>query len=471
MKKDYVRIFYNKIIKKVSLRSEVEAESTERYEKIKKEKEDVEEKLMNKKKDMKEAEQSFVKQVNGLEKDYALLSEKHRALEVSKKEMQESYEKEIMSLSNFSKNTKGDHQKEIEDYLKNSEELKLKVQSLSSELLEYKSNFEKDKVLWENKYGFLEAQRDNYKNELNESTKKYDNTIDSIQRKNQEEKDKIEKNLTDKINNIENKYTNQIKDLQEKHNNLYTELFNSNKNLEKENKNLKIELDLKTKSYDPTASNKTIEELNSELEKTKTELDLLRKNNLQKTNELRAQLEKEKDGLKLKVSDLESKMKDIESKRSHTIFEVELERGKWQNEKESLLSNINDLKDQIETLQSKNENLTKDKIKLQNEKTTLGRGKIGVSGTSRIGGGLSTGIGSSGLGSRGMGNPYDKVLGSFMGGNKFSSGLGEKGLDKILDADVSGIQNSSYISTNNNKNDFGSNKFSKYKDDDDDEFK
>ena len=119
-----------------------------------------------------------------------------------------------------------------------------------------------------------------------------------------------------------------------------------------------------------------------------------------------------------------------------------------------MLSNISDLKEQLENIQLKNESLTRDKMKLQNEKSAMGRGK-GITGSSRIG----TGMGSTIGGSRGLSNPY---------GN-FTSGIGksnlmEKGLDKILDADVSGIglTNSSYISTSNKgENNFTSN--TKYK--------
>ena len=163
-------------------------------------------------------------------------------------------------------------------------------------------------------------------------------------------------------------------------------------------------------------------------------------------------MEREKDSLKSKLNDIESKLKETESKRSHTLFEVELERGKWHNEKEHLLSNISDLKEQLENIQLKCENLTRDKMKLQNEKSAMGRGK-GV-GSSRIG----TGIGSSIGGSRGMSNPYS----NFSGGGK-STLLGmDKGLDKMLDGDTSGIglTNSSFISSSHKGENFSStNKF------------
>ena len=450
-----------------SLRKEVEADYTERIDKLKIEKENTEEKLMLKKKDLKEAEQSFVKQINTYEREIALLKEKLAISESQRKELQETYEKEVSSISALSKNLKGDHQKEVEDIIKNNEAQKSKIQNLTNELQEAKTQIEKDNLLWDNKCKFLEHQRDTYKTDLNNLQAKFDTTIDSIQQKNSEEKERLEKNSTEKLANLEQKYTLQLKESSEKHANIYSELFNSNKNYEKELKNIKLELEIKNKSLESANNTRNVDELTEQLEKTKQELEAIKKGTLSKTNDIRSQMEKEKDDLKKKISELEAKIKEMESKRSTSLFEIELEKGKWNNEKEHLLSNINELKDTIETIQAKNESLTKDNLKLKNEKATLGRNmktNTSTTGNSRVGGGVSIGGRS--------GNPYANVVGG-MGtnlltgviGNKF--GFGADKIDKILDADVSGIQNTSMISNNligknegsSTKNESLSNKF------------
>lgn len=417
----------------VTLRKDVESENAERIEKLKKEKEDVEEKLFSKKKDMKEQEQAFVKQCSNLERDIALLQERLNSAEQSKKEMLENYEREMNSLNSLSKNLKGDHKKELEDILKNSENLKIKVQTLTNELQAQKTQNEKDKILWENRFEHLEHQRDTYKRELNECQERFDKTLENLQKKHTDERERSENNYNEKTTNMENKYTTQIKELNDKHSKLYSDLLENNKALEKELKSTKIDLDLKTKSFDPTASQKTIEELNQEIEKLKSELDLTKKSSLGKTNEVRLQLEKDKESLKGKIVDLENKIKEMETKRSNTLFESELERGKWNNEREHLASTINELKDTIETLTSKNERLTKENEKLKNEKSSLGRNKV-------IGRFLDKGLNLGGLG-RGTGgsNPYSNIVES-LAGNK-----------SILETDLSGIQNTS-----------SSNKYGKY---------
>lgn len=416
---------------------------------------------------MKESEQSFVKQINNYEKEIALLKERLSSTEQQKKEMQETLEKEILYLTSTTQNQKGGYQKEMDDLFKGNDTLKQKITTLTSELQEARTHIEKDKILYENKMRFLETQRDAYKSDLAESQKKYDQMIDSITKKHSDEKEKLEKSCIDKVASIESKYILQIKDSNDKHNNVYTELFNSNKNLEKELKNLKLELDIKTKSFDPTQSTKTIEELGDQLEKVKVELEITKKGNQAKTNEIRATMEKDKDTLKAKINEMECKLKEMEAKRSNTLFEMELDRGKWQNEKEHLLSSINELKDQVETLQGKIETLTKDNVKLKSEKANLGRGTKPGAGTgvaNRVGG-VSMGSGISGRGS----NPYANfVSGASSGGMSGLSGFGSKlvglGMEKMLDADVSDINTSTQSI---NKKDVFS-KFSKFKADLDD---
>lgn len=413
---------------------------------------------MQKKKEMKEIEQSFVKQTNSLERELALIKERLAISEQQKKEIQDNYEKEVANLSSLSKNLKGDHQKELEEIIRNNETYKQKIQTLQVECQELRTQLDKDKILWENKCKFLESQRDTYKNDLSEAQKRFDTTVESIQRKSAEEKDKMEKTHSEKILSLETKYSQQIKDSNEKHNMVYTEIFNNNKALEKENKSLKLELDIKSKSYDPSASNKTIEDLSDQLERLKLELDQVKKNHTTKQSEMRSLHEKEKDDLKKKMYELETKIKEMETKRSNMLFEVELERGKWQNEKEHLLSNINDLKDQVETLTTAKENLSKENYKLKNEKS-IRTTKYGTK--DRIAGGVSM---SSG-GGRGS-NPYANFSAG-VGQSLFGGKLGN--IEKIIDPDVSGIQNDvsmisqSQTNTSKPRPDFMSKFSSKYK--------
>lgn len=326
---------------------------------------------------------------------------------------------------------------------------------MTSELQQAKIQIEKDKVLWENKSRYLELQKDNLKQELSEINKNNKDLMESIQKRHDEDKEKLEKSSYDKYQNMENKYVNQIKEINEKHNIIYSEIFNNNKLLEKELKNLKLDYEIKNKSFDPAASNRKIEELNDQIEKYKTELEQSKKTSYNKINELRQTMEKEKDDLKRKTYDLEARIKEMESKRSNYIFEIELERGKWNNEKEHLNSTIGDLKDQLETITLKNENLTKENVKLKNEKN-IGRSNINTSKiggiSSRIGGGVS--MGNSSIGGRGT-NPYANFA-SGVGSTMFGGGGKFGNMDKILEADVSNIQNTSHISSTNKDSNFKS---------------
>ena len=270
-------------------------------------------------------------------------------------------------------------------------------------------------MLLDNKCKFLESQRDNYKSDLNDLQKKFDLTIENLSRKQLEEKEKTEKSFTEKIQTLETKYNQQIKDSNEKHSMVYTELFNTNKALVKEVKDTKLELEIKNKALESANSNKSVEELTEQLEKVKAELEISKKSNLTKSNEIRNQMEKEKDDLKKKINDMETKIKEMENKRSTWLFEVELEKGKLNNEKEHLHSSINELKETIETLTAKNEALTKDNMKLKNDKAVLNKGIKSNASTnnSRMTTGVTMGK---------SGNPYSNVVSTF-GSSLLASGI------------------------------------------------
>lgn len=335
--------------------------------------------------------------------------------------------------------------------MKTNEKLKEKLEKMTTELMEAKSSYESNKLLLQHKLEHVENQKEQYKNELNEVQKKLESNLDLVQSRNLEEKEKIEKSFIEKINALETKYTAQINSINEKHSSVYNEIFNNNKILKEENKTLKLEYEAKIKNMDSTANKGTIDELTEQIERLKQDLEASRKSVLAKNNELRAQFEKEKEAIKLKNNELEQKVKELENKRSTVIFDMELERSKWQSEKENLSNNISQLKEDVDELRSLNESIKMENVKLKSEKSNLGKSKL--SGVSRLGGGVV------GTGGRTSGNPYSNLVGG-IGMSKIG------GLDKLLDADESGIGNTSILSnlkgdykTNNKKNTFDTDEF------------
>ena len=63
---------------------------------------------------------------------------------------------------------------------------------MEADLAEKTGTFEKEHILWEGKFKFIEQQRDNYKKDSIESQKRFENLLESIQKKGNLEKEKLE---------------------------------------------------------------------------------------------------------------------------------------------------------------------------------------------------------------------------------------------------------------------------------------
>lgn len=350
------------------MRSEVEKDMNEKFERLQKEKEECEAKLLQKKKEIKDIEQTFIKQNNLIEKEKAILSEKLISLEDKKKEMQEQYEKELQNLSiNLNINQK-DILKERQEMQSSIEGLKKNVSRLEVELVEKNTLIEKNKILFDGKFQFIEQQRDNLKRESMETQKRFDVMLDTIQKKANSDKEKLETTHQNSISLLEQKYLTQIKEMQDKHQSLYSELFQSNKKLDMELKNLTMQTEIKNKSFDNSSLLIQIDELSNDRNRLRKDLETLRIEKDKKIIDIISSTEKEKEVYKLKAKEVDEKLKEIETKKKTSNLEFEIEKAKWSIEKDNLLAKNSEQADTIDRMEKKYETLLRENEKLKSDK-------------------------------------------------------------------------------------------------------
>ena len=95
-----------------------------------------------------------------------------------------------------------------------------------SEKNEITALYEKDRVLWEARFNFLEQQKEQAKNDLNEAMKKFEATLENLQKARNNEKNQNENTLTDILLGVEKKYQSQINEANTKYqvNNSYNKI-------------------------------------------------------------------------------------------------------------------------------------------------------------------------------------------------------------------------------------------------------
>ena len=358
------------------MRNEVERDLTEKYDRIKRDRDDFEAKFLGKKKEMRDLEQNYFRQSTLVEKDKAILNEKINALENKKKEIIDNYEKELELISTSFKTMKDEKLKENDVYHKEIETLRKKNFALEQINNEIKSSNEKDKLLWEGRLKFLESQREQSKKDLLENQRKFENIFENFQKKTVSDKEKLESNHNYVLSNLEKKFQSEIYDLKENHQKLYTDLLNLNKDLERELKGLNLQQELRNKSLDPSAISKRISDLLEVQDRMKKELDECRREKDSKISEIQKMCEREKEILKVKINDIENRLREVEAKRGHLMLEYEKDKAKFSLEKDHLESKNKELQDTLDRLEKKIENLLRENEKFRNDKTVSNNNSI-----------------------------------------------------------------------------------------------
>eukprot|EP00826_Nyctotherus_ovalis_P040096 TRINITY_DN3909_c0_g2_i1.p1 TRINITY_DN3909_c0_g2~~TRINITY_DN3909_c0_g2_i1.p1 ORF type:complete len:289 (+),score=106.60 TRINITY_DN3909_c0_g2_i1:140-1006(+) len=275
-------------------------------ERLSKDKDQYEQKYEEKRRVLKEMEANITLNINRLEKDKAILADKHKTLELHCTDLQKQHKEEKTILQHQVEQLKEAVSKGSAGNSQESEKYKKQFMELDRELCEVQANYEKDKELWKDRFVFLEQQRDQYKNDLSEAQRKFELTLEQLQKRGSIDKDKSETNQMALISSLEQKHKYQIKELNESHQHIYNELIQRNKQLEKEVKIMteKRQLEQRTKQNELSLAEKKTNESMETLAKVSRELDEVRADRDRKVLEYQKLFEKERDNYKLKLHEI-----------------------------------------------------------------------------------------------------------------------------------------------------------------------
>lgn len=359
---------YNEKLK--TLKDETGYEFNDTIEKLTTEKNNLERRLDTKRNEYKELEISRTRQVNTLEKEKAVMTEKYSTLETKMQELDTKYQKEVKDLGKqLGEAKETDNQDRMSLHLEN-ERLKTLTQELEKEVNERNSSYERDRTLWENKFNFLAQQRDQSRHELADAQRKFEQTLEQLQKRGSFEKDKLENTTSSLLNSVETRYMNQIKELQDTHSSGMTEVTERNKQLESENRLLKEELQIERRSR--TSDSGTLEKRLSASQESegnlKKQIMSLREEKESRIGSMASEHDKEKENLRTKIGELEKRTKEAENYRGHLFLEHEKERAKWALERDHLINEKSDAKDMIERLEKRKEALLRENEKFRSER-------------------------------------------------------------------------------------------------------
>ena len=359
---------YNEAIK--SLKDQSGQELSETISKLTQAKESLESKLEQKRRGMKELESSSAKQINALEKERAVLAEKLSNMEAKKTDIEHRLKQEIENLTLQLKEKKDSESNDKMGVHLENERLKTLIQESEKEISEKTAAYDRERMLWENKFNFLIQQRDQARSDLVESQKKFESHLEQVQKRGLAEKEKLEGATNSLIASMEARYTGQIKDLQESHSCQVLELSERLKQSEKELRNIKeqLELERRGRNMDSGTLEKRVQDLLENEGKLISEIDKVKKDRDKKIDEFQEAFMIEKDQLKSKLIEYEKRAKEAELLRSQQFIENEKERAKWNQERDHFIAKHNEDQEMLERLEKRKEGLLRDNEKLRNEK-------------------------------------------------------------------------------------------------------
>ena len=349
--------------------------------------------------DMKKAKENFENLLNKIEKQYNELNTKFENESESLTKEKESVTEKLNDLT-FKKRQLGDqldsqHCNDQTIILKLRSEYKLKNENLSKDniLLREKlqkleqnynkltNNYDNEKSNWENKFVFINQQKELLEKDLEELKNKYNSNMDQLQKKIFEERERLEQIYKKSLLDGDNIHNEQINQAQNTFNKKYEEVNVQNNNLIAENATLtkKIEdYEINNKNAINEIDKKLKDALEQE-KKYRIQYDNLKKEKENKISSLKKQIESEKKKNKVKIEELEAKLQEYEGKQNNINTNFIKDKAVNDKNSENKISYIQQLNDTLERLKKENEKLVNENKEIQRENENYRKSSRGSS--------------------------------------------------------------------------------------------
>lgn len=94
-----------------------------------------------------------------------------------------------------------------------NERLKTLLQEMEKDINEKNAAYDRERVLWENKFNFLVQQRDQAREDQAEGQRKFDSTIEHLNKRGSNDKKKLEETSNSLIKSIENRHQAHVSEI------------------------------------------------------------------------------------------------------------------------------------------------------------------------------------------------------------------------------------------------------------------
>ena len=354
-------------------------EYNEKIENIKKEKENLENVINNLEKEYSELQQKYDTETESLTKEKETVTEKLNDLTIKKKQLGDQLDGQHCNDQTIILKLRNEFKLKNDGLVKDNLSLQEKLQKLEQSYNKLTNNYDTEKSNWENKFSFINEQKDSLTKELAELKQKYNSNMDELQKKILEERERLEQIYKKSLADGENIHNQQLQQAQETFNKKYEEVNVQNNNLIAENATLtkKIE-DYQNNSMMSDIDKKLQEALEKE-KKYKEQFEKLKKEKEETIEQLKVKLSAESENHKKKIEELEIKLQEYEGKRNDKNADFVKQKAVSDKDNENKVLLIQQLNETLERLKKENEKLVSENREAQRENENYRKSSRGSS--------------------------------------------------------------------------------------------
>ena len=342
-------------------------EYTEKIENLKKEKENLENIINNLEKEYSELQQKYDTETESLTKEKETVTEKLNDLTIKKKQLGDQLDGQHCNDQTIILKLRNEFKLKNEGLVKDNISLQEKLQKLEQSYNKLTNSYDTEKSNWENKFSFINEQKETLTKELAELKQKYNLNMDELQKKILEERERLEQIYKKSLADGDNIHNQQLMQAQETFNKKYEEVNVQNNNLIAENATL-------TKKIEDYQNNSNLSEIDIKLKealekekKYKEQFEKLKKEKDDTINQLKAKLNNETESHKKKIEELEIKLQEYEGKRNDKNADLIKSKAVSDKDNENKVLLIQQLNETLERLKKENEKLISENKEAQRE--------------------------------------------------------------------------------------------------------
>ena len=374
----YKEIFEEKI---ENTKNKITEEYNDKIINMKKNKEDLETQLNKVEDDYNNLSQKLETESENLIKEKENVTEKLNDLTIKKRQLGDELDSQHSTDQTILLKLRSEYKLKNDNLSKDNSLLREKLQKLEQNYNKLTTNYDIEKSTWDNKFLFINQQKESLEKDLEEIKSKYEQKMDNIQKKILEERERLEQIYKKSLQEGEQIHNTQINQAQETFNKKYEEVNVQNNNLIKENALLtkKIEDYENNRNSLINDIDKKLKDVSEQEKKLRNQYDNIKKEKTGKIEQLKYQIENEKKKNKVKLEELENKLNEYDGKQNNINTNYIKEKAVNEKNKENKLIYIQQLNETLEKLKKENEKLILENKEVQRENDNYRKSSRGSS--------------------------------------------------------------------------------------------